>query len=56
MNLAILQETKMPAYTGIYDQTDNRYPIDYAYRVLADHVRMCSICIADGMYPQTKYI
>lgn len=50
-----LKETKMSAYSGIFDQSDARYELDYAYRVVADHTRMCSVCIADGMYPQIRY-
>lgn len=45
----------MTPYSGIYNTMDSRYALDYAYRVLADHTRMCSVCIADGMYPQTRY-
>lgn len=54
INSLKFQETKVEPYNGIYDATDSRYNLDYAYRVLADHARMCSVCIADGMYPQTK--
>ncbi|XP_031619988.1 alanine--tRNA ligase, mitochondrial isoform X2 [Contarinia nasturtii] len=52
---AIHKESKMRPYSGIFDAADSRYDLDYAYRVVADHARMCSVCIADGMYPQTNY-
>lgn len=46
-----LQVAKSPEYKGIYNPNDNNYELDVAYRVLADHARMASICIADEMYP-----
>lgn len=51
---AIAKEAKMPAYSGTFDPSNKMYPLDYAYRVVADHARMCSISIADGLYPQVK--
>lgn len=49
------QEAKITPYSGTYNANDAKYELDYAYRVIADHTRMCAVCIADGMYPQTKY-
>lgn len=49
------QEAKVNPYNGIYDAANAKYKLDYAYRVVADHARMCAVCIADGTYPQTKY-
>lgn len=51
---AMSKESKLPPYTGTFDPSDRNYPLDYAYRLVADHARMCSICIADGLYPQAK--
>lgn len=44
----------MTPYSGTFDKTNSNYELDYAYRVVADHTRMCSVCIADGLYPQTR--
>jgi hypothetical protein len=35
-------------------QTDN--DIDVAYRIIADHIRMACVCIADGLLPGNKHI
>lgn len=51
---AISKEAKVPPYSGTFDTTNKMYPLDYAYRVVADHARMSSISIADGLYPQVK--
>ena len=51
---AISQSSKMPAYQGVFDVNDPRYEIDRDYRVLADHARMVSVCLADGMFPNQK--
>ncbi|XP_055315082.1 alanine--tRNA ligase, mitochondrial [Sitodiplosis mosellana] len=51
----IHKESKIAPYSGIYDEADPKYDLDYSYRVVADHARMCSVCIADGMYPQTNH-
>lgn len=51
---AIAKETKAPVYSGTFDVSNSSYPLDYAYRLVADHARMCSISIADGLYPQVK--
>ena len=34
-------------------QTDN--DIDVAYRIIADHIRMACVCIADGLLPGNKH-
>lgn len=49
-----LKESKTPAYSGVFDEYDSKYELDFAYRLVADHTRMCSVCIADGMYPKQK--
>lgn len=51
---AMSKESKVPPYTGTFDASDKNYQLDYAYRLVADHARMSSICIADGLYPQSK--
>uniref|UniRef100_A0AAR2ISR4 Alanine--tRNA ligase n=1 Tax=Pygocentrus nattereri TaxID=42514 RepID=A0AAR2ISR4_PYGNA len=47
---AIHQCSRAPAYSGRTEQTDAGR-VDMAYRVVADHVRTLSVCIADGVYP-----
>lgn len=47
---------KTAPYKGTYDLNSKHYQLDLAYRILSDHSRMMAICIADGMYPDTKYV
>ena len=47
--LPSLQCSNTRAYLGT--TTDD---IDIAYRIVADHVRMASVCIADGLLPGSK--
>uniref|UniRef100_H3BBM8 alanine--tRNA ligase n=1 Tax=Latimeria chalumnae TaxID=7897 RepID=H3BBM8_LATCH len=42
--------TKAPAYRGLVGEADIGH-VDMAYRVVADHIRTLSVCIADGVYP-----
>lgn len=46
--------TKTKSYQDIYDTNDNAYELVTAYRILADHSRMITTCIADGMFPDQK--
>lgn len=39
-----------PGYQGLIGEADVRC-VNMAYRVVADHVRTLSVCIADGVYP-----
>uniref|UniRef100_A0A674I573 Alanine--tRNA ligase n=1 Tax=Terrapene triunguis TaxID=2587831 RepID=A0A674I573_9SAUR len=39
-----------PGYQGLVGEADVR-SVNMAYRVVADHVRTLSMCIADGVYP-----
>ncbi|CAI5770769.1 alanine--tRNA ligase, mitochondrial isoform X1 [Podarcis lilfordi] len=39
-----------PRYQGLVGEADPG-SVDMAYRVVADHVRTLSVCIADGVYP-----
>lgn len=40
-------------YTNKYGENDwNR--LDTNYRVIADHTRMITVCLADGMIPEIK--
>ncbi|KAL4612836.1 alanine-tRNA ligase, mitochondrial [Arapaima gigas] len=47
---AIQQHFRCPEYRGQTGVAD-RLKVDMAYRVIADHIRTLSVCIADGVYP-----
>ncbi|XP_041107940.1 alanine--tRNA ligase, mitochondrial isoform X1 [Polyodon spathula] len=47
---AIQKSSKGPVYRGLVGEADVGN-IDMAYRVVADHIRTLSVCIADGVYP-----
>ncbi|XP_035787072.1 alanine--tRNA ligase, mitochondrial-like [Anopheles albimanus] len=51
----IQQVTRKPAYSGCFNRTDSQYDLDTAYRVLADHSRMITACLADGMFPSQNH-
>ena len=48
----ISKMTGKPRYSGSY-QADSQ--LDQAYRVLADHSRMLTVCLADGMFPDDTH-
>ncbi|XP_034385668.1 alanine--tRNA ligase, mitochondrial isoform X2 [Cyclopterus lumpus] len=47
---AIHQRSRVGPYDGQTGAADQR-KVDTAYRVVADHVRTLSVCIADGVHP-----
>ncbi|XP_060951605.1 alanine--tRNA ligase, mitochondrial [Limanda limanda] len=47
---AIHQVSKVGAYGGLTGAADQG-KVDMAYRVVADHIRTLSVCIADGVHP-----
>ncbi|XP_054833913.1 alanine--tRNA ligase, mitochondrial isoform X1 [Eublepharis macularius] len=47
---AIYKGSGKPRYQGLVGEADTGH-VDMAYRVVADHVRALSVCIADGVYP-----
>ncbi|XP_062550064.1 alanine--tRNA ligase, mitochondrial isoform X2 [Armigeres subalbatus] len=51
----IQKVSKKDGYRGIYDTSDSRYPLDTAYRVVADHTRMITACLSDGMFPSQNH-
>ncbi|XP_018431084.1 PREDICTED: alanine--tRNA ligase, mitochondrial-like, partial [Nanorana parkeri] len=44
------QGSQAPPYGGRLGMEDT-HRVDLAYRVVADHIRTLSVCIADGVYP-----
>ncbi|KAK8751123.1 hypothetical protein OTU49_013091, partial [Cherax quadricarinatus] len=50
---AIAKASGKPAYTGRF--TDDVQCLDTAYRILADHVRMLTVALADGMFPEDSH-
>lgn len=48
----IQQVSKAPAYSSSFS---DGAPLDTSYRILADHARMVTACLADGMLPDQKY-
>ncbi|XP_055374023.1 alanine--tRNA ligase, mitochondrial [Condylostylus longicornis] len=47
----INKETEAPAYTGSFQLNTQEANYDTAYRILADHSRMITACLSDGMLP-----
>ncbi|XP_075060562.1 alanine--tRNA ligase, mitochondrial [Mixophyes fleayi] len=47
---AIEKGSQAPPYQGLLGREDTNH-VDMAYRVVADHIRTLSVCIADGIYP-----
>ncbi|XP_017862028.1 PREDICTED: alanine--tRNA ligase, mitochondrial [Drosophila arizonae] len=48
---AIHSLSKAPVYTGSFPDDQNAALLDTSYRILADHARMVTACLADGMLP-----
>lgn len=47
--------TGCPEYSGRYGDEDSS-GLDTSYRVLADHARMITVCLADGFFPDQEYV
>ncbi|EDW50562.1 alanine--tRNA ligase, mitochondrial [Drosophila sechellia] len=47
----IQQAAKAPVYSGSFPDGGNAAVLDTSYRILADHARMVTACLADGMLP-----
>uniref|UniRef100_A0A182P134 Alanine--tRNA ligase n=1 Tax=Anopheles epiroticus TaxID=199890 RepID=A0A182P134_9DIPT len=47
--------TKKDPYRGNFLSTDSHYELDTAYRIMADHSRMITACLADGMFPSQNH-
>ncbi|KAH8278241.1 hypothetical protein KR044_006942 [Drosophila immigrans] len=43
--------SKAPTYGGNFPNSHNPTLLDTSYRILADHARMITVCLADGMLP-----
>jgi len=50
----IQQAAKTPVYSGSFPDGGNAAVLDTSYRILADHARMVTACLADGMLPDQK--
>ncbi|KAK0179803.1 hypothetical protein PV327_005520 [Microctonus hyperodae] len=51
---AIQKSTNAPIYTGKFP-SNNEHLIDTDYRIMADHTRMITIALADGMIPESNH-
>ena len=45
----ITKQTGAPKYGGSFDNK-----VDTDYRILSDHARMLSVCLSDGMFPESS--
>lgn len=45
----------IPKYNGTFGEKDWN-GLQTNYRILADHTRMLTACLADGMIPEEKYL
>lgn len=48
------QTANVPVYEDIYDARHEKYDLYTSYRVVADHARMITACLSDGMFPDQK--
>lgn len=48
------KESKIESYSGAFNPKDHSYELDTAYRIISDHSRMITACLADGMFPDQK--
>jgi alanyl-tRNA synthetase len=46
---------KMNRYGGSFSQSDSSFQLDTDYRILADHSRMITACLSDGMFPDHNH-
>ncbi|XP_058065858.1 alanine--tRNA ligase, mitochondrial [Anopheles bellator] len=51
----IQQVTKKVPYGGSFVRNSVQYELDTAYRVMADHSRLITACLADGMFPSQNH-
>ncbi|XP_035908060.1 alanine--tRNA ligase, mitochondrial [Anopheles stephensi] len=51
----IQKVTKVEPYRGSFRFTDSHYELDTGYRIMADHSRMITACLADGMFPSQNH-
>ncbi|KAJ8983104.1 hypothetical protein NQ317_001847 [Molorchus minor] len=55
INAIYKNSSKVPKYQGNFGENDWNN-LDTSYRILADHTRMITACLADGMIPEQKTI
>uniref|UniRef100_A0A182JF17 Alanine--tRNA ligase n=1 Tax=Anopheles atroparvus TaxID=41427 RepID=A0A182JF17_ANOAO len=51
----IQKASKKDPYSGCFANNDSHYELDTAYRIVADHSRMITACLADGMFPSQNH-
>ncbi|XP_058124882.1 alanine--tRNA ligase, mitochondrial [Anopheles ziemanni] len=51
----IQKASKKNPYSGCFTSNESNYELDTAYRILADHSRMITACLADGMFPSQNH-
>jgi len=49
---AISKQCNKPTYSGKFDESSE---LDTAYRILADHIRMITVCLADQVFPDQNH-
>lgn len=47
--------SKIDEYNGCFDVSGSTYSLDTSYRILSDHSRMITACLADGMFPDQNH-
>ena len=52
---AITKISRAPKYQGRFGLAD-KDNIDSGYRILADHARMITVALADGILPDKKFV
>lgn len=51
---AINKITGCPAYSGSFNEADEAFERDSAYRILSDHSRLLAVALADGVVPHQE--
>lgn len=49
------QISRKDRYLGVFDARHRNYELDTSYRIVADHSRMITACLSDGMFPSQNH-